>query len=240
MLIEYAYNGNQAGFYLRDDQVSGGPSWLESDKYEVDAKVEDSLASRKWRRDFLMSSGHDQIRLMRPDAAGGSVQVEGELHQTKELPVFALVVAKNGPKLHRVYSSAGDTYPGGYILPEQKYHRHGLWESKAKSLGSESLSPWSQFARYLLSRQPELEGREVKDETALKGTYDFTLHWTSDQSQPTTFKLPSPATESAPPSGSSGPSLFSALQEQLGLKLESAKAPVEVLMIDHIERPSEN
>jgi len=95
----------------------------------------------------------------------------------------------------------------------------------------------------VLSRQPEIEGREVIDETALKGNYDFTLHWTPDQSQAAMFKGPAdgkPGTDNAPPPESSGPSLFTAIQEQLGLKLESKKSQVEILVIDHVEQPSED
>ena len=86
-------------------------------------------------------------------------------------------------------------------------------------------------------------GRTVLDQTGLKGNYDFTLHWTPDQSQAAMPMGPDggkPATDNAPPPESSGPSIFTAIQEQLGLKLESTKGPVDVIVIDHIERPSEN
>jgi len=72
----------------------------------------------------------------------------------------------------------------------------------------------------LWARQRELDGRKILDRTGLTGAYDLTLKWD--------------------PTDATGPSLFTAIQEQLGLKLESTKAPVEVLVIDHIERPSEN
>jgi uncharacterized protein (TIGR03435 family) len=80
-------------------------------------------------------------------------------------------------------------------------------------------------------------GREVRDRTSLTGPYDLTLHWTPDE-----FQVPGPAEmgkaeQSADPAG---PSLLAALQEQLGLKLEAAKGPVEVLVIDHAEKPSGN
>jgi uncharacterized protein (TIGR03435 family) len=86
-------------------------------------------------------------------------------------------------------------------------------------------------------------GRTVLDKTGLKGNYDFTLEWTPDQSQPAMLMGPEggkPGTDNAPPPESSGPSLFTAIQEQLGLKLESTKGPVEILVIDHVEKPSEN
>jgi uncharacterized protein (TIGR03435 family) len=94
----------------------------------------------------------------------------------------------------------------------------------------------------LLSEQAELRGREVLNQTGLKGKYDFTLQWTPGQSA---AAMPGPdgartGIDNPPPPDSSGPSLFTALQEQLGLKLEATKGPVEVLVIDHIEKPSEN
>jgi uncharacterized protein (TIGR03435 family) len=80
------------------------------------------------------------------------------------------------------------------------------------------------------------------DKTGLTGNYDFTLQWTPDESQGPMFK----GADGAPPGGnpappeSSGPSLFTAIQEQLGLKLESQKGPVEIIVIDHVEKPSQN
>ncbi len=86
-------------------------------------------------------------------------------------------------------------------------------------------------------------GRTVLDQTGLKGKYDIALKWTPDQSQSAMFQGPpgaGPGAETAPPPDSSGPSIFTSIQEQLGLKLESQKGPEEVLVIDHIERPSAN
>src|SRR5215467_3156805 len=93
-----------------------------------------------------------------------------------------------------------------------------------------------------LSHEPELEGREVVDQTGLKDRYDFTLHWTPEQAQ-TAIKHPKDGiirVGGKSSAESSGPSLFTAIQEQLGLKLESKRVPVKILVIDHIERPSEN
>jgi uncharacterized protein (TIGR03435 family) len=88
---------------------------------------------------------------------------------------------------------------------------------------------------HLLTQQT---GRTVVDNTGLKGNYDFTLHWTPDQSA-TPLSGPG-ASPDASTSSESGPSIFTAIQEQLGLKLESQKGSVEILVIDHVERPSEN
>src|SRR5207253_1860115 len=96
------------------------------------------------------------------------------------------------------------------------------------------------FLVFQLSQQL---GRSVVDKTGLKGNYDFTLHWAPDQTQGAMFKGPEgaiPETASGPPPDTSGPSIFTAIQEQLGLKLESTKGPVEMIVIDHVERPSED
>ncbi len=83
-------------------------------------------------------------------------------------------------------------------------------------------------------------GRTVIDRTGLTGNYDYTLQWTPDDAPP-----PTPGADGAqanPDAGAdaAGPSIFTALQEQLGLKLESSKGPVDVIVIDHVDLPSEN
>jgi len=84
-------------------------------------------------------------------------------------------------------------------------------------------------------------GRPVLDQTGLKGKYDYRLEYMEDQTQGSMLKGPEGAAgpDSAPPE-SSMPSIFTAIQEQLGLKLESTKGPVDIIVIDHIEKPSEN
>ena len=110
-------------------------------------------------------------------------------------------------------------------------------------MGREGLTaqglPIADLVRHL-SRQL---GRTVVDKTGLTGKYDFTLKWAPDERQAPMFKgtegsQPGIGGTSAPES--SGPSIFTAIQEQLGLKLESEKGPVDILVIDHVERPSEN
>lgn len=88
-------------------------------------------------------------------------------------------------------------------------------------------------------------GRRVLDETGFKGNYDLTLHWTPDEAQaPTAMGAPGgpdgrpPGDSALPPD--TGPSIFTALEEQLGLKLDSRNSPVDTFVIEHIERPSEN
>ena len=151
--------------------------------------------------------------------------------ETKELPIYSLVVAKGGSKLQE--AKPGDSYANGLKGPDGRpggahVMRMGRGELTAQGIGMNEIA-------HLLTPQT---GRTVVDNTGLKGNYDFKLHWTPDQSTPA-LGGPGGGPDSST-SSESGPSLFTAIQEQLGLKLEPGKAPVEILVIDHVERPSEN
>lgn len=135
------------------------------------------------------------------------------LHRvTKELPVYALVVGKGGSKLQASTSAQMRIRTGRGQFDMQK--------GEMKTFANE-------LARQL--------GRTVIDKTELAGEYDFKLEWTPDEAQS------GPAAEPGTVQiEGTGPSIFTALQEQLGLKLESTKGPVEILMIDRVEKASEN
>ena len=139
--------------------------------------------------------------------------------KTEELPVYALVVAKDGPKLKQVeispFPAPGTPVPPGAHFPH--LGPTGPNQLTATAMPMNFMTAW-------LSQFDELGNRIVVDETGLKGNYDWVLNGVS----------------MAPSADSSVTSIFTALQEQLGLKLVSQKAPVEVLVIDHAERPSEN
>lgn len=224
-LITFAYD-------VKEFQVSGGPSWINSERYDIDAKEEDSLV--------------EELQKLPPDQRGEQIRLRAQslladrfkltLHrETKELPVYALVVGKNGPKLQE--AKPGDTYPNGMKGLDGRAHG-GMMRMGRGQLTGQAI-PLASLAT-MLSQQL---GRTVVDKTGLKGNYDFTLQWTPDQSQPAMLMGPEggkPGTDNAPPPESSGPSIFTAIQEQLGLKLESQKGPVEFLVIDHVEKPSEN
>ena len=145
--------------------------------------------------------------------------------ETKKLPIYSLVVAKGGAKLHE--AKPGDTYPTGIKGPNGRSASHmmrmGRGELTAQGIGMEEIA-------HLLTQQA---GRTVVDNTALKGNYDFTLHWTPDQSAPA-LSGPSGGGPDSTTSSESGPSIFTAIQEQLGLKLEPQKGPVEILVVDHV------
>jgi uncharacterized protein (TIGR03435 family) len=160
-------------------------------------------------------------------------------HETKELPIYELTVAKNGPKLKE---SAGeppqaDISAGmkrdkdGYPLPPPGQMGVIFVNGSLRARLNAANESMPELAKTLTS---ELE-RLVVDGTGLKGKYDFVLSWS-----PETIGG-APSAPSTTPAEDAGPSVFAALQQQLGLKLESKKGPVEILVIDHYEKnPTEN
>ena len=162
--------------------------------------------------------------------------------QTTQLGVYVLVVAKNGPKLQE--AKPGDTYPNGLKDPEggspAGIFRLGRFQGGRGELVGQGLS----MAKLLRLLSEDILNRSVIDNTGLTGNYDFTLEWKiGDESQGPMFKDMGDhpqVTSSIPLPEFSGPSFFNAIQEQLGLKLESQNSPGVVLVIDHVEKPSEN
>ena len=142
-------------------------------------------------------------------------------HQTKELPVYALVVAKGGPKFQQAKSD--DKGPD-------------------VDLGAGQLTFQACPMAIVVTVMSNMMHRTVLDQTGLKGNYDFTVQWRKDQTMSGMPREPVGGVSGPDdaPLDSSGPSFFTALREQLGLKLESTKGPVDVIVVDHIERPSEN
>ena len=219
MLIQNAYG-------IREDLISGAPSWADSARFDIDAKVAGSDV------DALKKLSPEQRRLvLRPLLAD---RFKLKIHtETKQLPVYELVAPKGGSKLKE--ATAGDTYANG-IKGFDGVGRGGMMRVGRGQLTAQAV-PMTSLAN-MLSQQLQ---RTVLDKTGLTGKYDLELNWTPDQGSDPMFKGP----EGSPPRGdaapdSSGPSIFTALQEQLGLKLQSAKGPVETLVIDHVEMPSEN
>lgn len=227
-LIDLAYD-------IRDFQISGGPAWIGSDKYDIDAKEPDELAAQ------LMNLPDQQRR----EKLGLLVQslltdrFQLKVHrETKELPVYALVIAKNGPKLQA--AKPGETYGNGIKTPDGHPTGGRFMRMRPGELDGQG-TPMA-FLVQTLSQQL---GQTVMDQTGLKGNYDFTLKWTPDPGSPGMMPGPPPGAgpgpdKQPPPPDASGPSLFTAVQEQLGLKLQSTKGAVSIIVIDHIERPSEN
>jgi len=194
-LIEFAYD-------VREDQISGGPAWLDSMRYEVVAKPGEGAD---------ISGGARLTKLRTQSLLADRFHLEFH-RETKELPVLVLTVAKNGPKgLRESTAARPDFVSNGHHLSCQRVSM-------------------AMFARDFVANQT---GRSVTDNTGIAGEFDFTLDWSPDDA-------PSPASVDGGPAAAQFPSFFAALQEQLGLKLEQQKGPVDVLVVDHAERPTEN
>jgi uncharacterized protein (TIGR03435 family) len=162
--------------------------------------------------------------------------------ETKQLGVYVLVIAKNGPKLEE--AKPGNAYLNGFIDNGEPLgagvFKLGRYVGGSGELISQGLS----MATLVRLLSEEILNRSVLDNTGLTGNYDFTLQWRiADESQGPMFKEVGDhqqVTGRTPPPEYSGPSFFTAIQEQLGLKLEPAKGPVDIIVIEHIEQPSEN
>ncbi|MGO4882758.1 MAG: TIGR03435 family protein [Bryobacteraceae bacterium] len=228
----------QEAYGVKDSQISGAPAWFDSEHYDVEAKADDSFdeVAHRLGRDEQEVQLRQMLQAMLADRLKLVLH-----HDTKELSEYALVVAKNGPKFHETTAPAmdpaaenrplGPPAPGA-PMPRGSIRMTGRGELTLTGIGI------TQFAD-VLSRQL---GLLVVDKTGLKGEYDFTLKWTPDEGQGQMFRGAGgpPPDGAPPPPDASGPSIFTALQEQLGLKLESQKGPVDTIVIDHVERPSEN
>ena len=201
-LVSNAYN-------IRPGLISGFPEWANSARFDIDAKVTDASA------DSLHKLSEDQRRSMLLALLTDRFHLRAHF-EPRILPVYNLVVTKDGPKFkeHPAVSPQSESGPGSN--PKPGSIQFGNSEMTATSIPIHNLV-WNLSYRV---------GREVIDKTGLIGTYDFTLKWTPTQPEGET--------------DNNAPDLFTALEEQLGLKLEPSKGPVDTLVVDHVEMPTEN
>jgi uncharacterized protein (TIGR03435 family) len=212
MLIDFAYD-------VRNHQISGGPNWLDTAKFDIEAKA---------GGDAPLLPGPEvgsRLRLMVQSLLAERYKLT--LHkETREEQVYELVVDKGGSKLKLTERSpdkdAADTAKAG---PQ------GL-----RTAGRGQLEGMAAPASMLAKEFSRITGRSVIDRTGLAGRFDFHLKWTPDPGAPP----PMAGLEAGSPPDPSWPSLFTAVQEELGLKLQSTKGPVEILVIDHVEKPDAN
>ncbi|HKO20191.1 MAG TPA: TIGR03435 family protein, partial [Acidobacteriaceae bacterium] len=196
-LITFAYG-------IQQKQIVNGPAWME-EKYDIDGVP-----------DVDGQPNGQQMRMLVADALVQRFGLKFH-HEQKELPVYALTVAKGGPKL-TVTADAPST-PGNFLYsaPGRLHVTNNTMKEFCKGMQESAMD------------------KPVVDQTGLTDRYDFQLNWTPDQSQfGGRAKPPSPDDPNAPPS------LYTALQEQLGLKLETTKAMVDAFAIDRMEKPGEN
>jgi uncharacterized protein (TIGR03435 family) len=198
-------------------RILGGPKWLDSTRFDIEAKMDDAEAAQLKALDYEHRRIQAQAMFQQLLAERFQLKVHSE---TRELPVYALVVTKKGAKLQPAKDITGNAGTSS------NSHGSGVqFTATGQTV--------EQLAQSLASAAARDLGREVIDKTGIEGKFDVALNWTRDTA----------ATSVAGPdstSQDSGPSIFTAIQEQLGLKLEPAKGPVRVLVIDHVEMPSEN
>ena len=189
---------------VRTFQIFGGPAWIATERFDVDARAATAQTDPSKFRDEQQKVG-ERLRNLLAD------RFHLALHrETKELPAYELVIAKGGAKLQE--STDG-----------KNFIRRGIGTLKGQSVGLKMLA---------LNLSNELNS-PVIDKTGLTQNYDFELKWTPLAPSATSVDPP-------PPTDPDRPSIFTALSEQLGLRLESKNGPVEVLVVDRAEKPSKN
>jgi len=201
----------QQAFAVDPDRIIGLPAWAKTDQYAIQAKVDDNDVLR-WK-----SLNWKTRKVAFQSLLAGRYGFKAHL-EFRESRAYSLVIAGNGPRLHAANPS--DKYANGLKGPDGSALSSG---AAITGPGTIVLQGGSISTLVKLLSNQDLE-YPISDETGLTGIYDFKLEWT-----------PNYATA---PSGGSILSLFTAIQEQLGLKLEVKKKPVEMIVVDHIERPS--
>jgi len=200
----------QLAYHIQEAQISGPHDFLNKTKFDIEAK----LAPHYVEQMSEHMGGEDQgmLRSILTD------QFKLVTHfEARTLPAYDLVVDDSGAKLQ----------PSG----SQPRMMH-LGRGELTSSGT----PLELLAAQLSTRL----GRPVVDKTGLKGNYVFNLRWTPDPSEEENLKQSGEQVAPEPPADPNGPSLVTALQDQLGLKLQPNSEAVEVLVIDHAEEPAEN
>lgn len=224
-LIRFAYD-------VQDTRLVGGPDWIRSERFDIVAKAEQPLPA--WGPAGPPMPLLLMLRTLLADRFGLVVHQE-----TRDLPVYALVVAREdrnfGPEIRASKLECDSQARAGRAGPPPPGRGAADQPTCGMRIGPGQMiiggTPMSQFAMVLSN----FVQRVVIDRTQLPGTFDFRLSWTPDRIPQAE---PPPGAPPLPPIDPNGPSLFAALQEQLGLKLESTRAPLDVLVIDRVERPT--
>jgi uncharacterized protein (TIGR03435 family) len=226
LLIQNAYN-------VKNYQIVGGPPWIENQRYNIEAKAEGNASQTQL---MLMLQGVLTDRFMLKTH-----------RETRELPVYVLSAAKNGPQLPAPEEGDCVTVDPNAPGPPNPPPPPGSGQVQMFPCGripGISLTPTDatlEGRRVLMTDLTQIlsrvMGRTVLDKTGFTKPFNVHLVFTPDDSL---AGVPAAGRPGIPAADVSGRSLFNALQEELGLKLESSKGPVEVIVIDHIEKPATN
>jgi uncharacterized protein (TIGR03435 family) len=215
----------RAAYHVWDYQIVGGPAWIDTDRYDILLKMTEPWGVEPWRKPLrpLQDVLTDKFGL--------------KLHrETRELPVFILTVSKTGGELHRSRVQNCPPFSLSRDLPQvgaRPADCSGVMTGPNLQLNETlDVAGMSISGPYSLKEHIESELRQIViDKTGLTGLFDIVLEWNREA---TKQRLKGPIKEDP-----DGPSLFEALEQQLGLKLEATKGPVEVLVIDHADKPTE-
>lgn len=222
-LICWAFGGTSVP--LPSNEVSGGPGWIDSERYDIDAKLDDSQAAAITK--LFINDQIVQVRLMVQSLLADRFKMVAKDTTVTRL-IYALVIANGGSRMHETVPGSeskikAGNHPVQFAGGPGELNGHGI--------------PMTLLVRFL--SQAGGLGRPVVDKTGLSGNYDVELRWNPDLDSSETMQRPLSGGGSASPD-SSGPSIFTAIQDQLGLRLKATQGPVEDLEIAHIEKPSEN
>jgi bla regulator protein blaR1 len=227
---------NPHAFY---ETLTGGPGWIRSDLYDIEAKPEGRPSREMMGGPMMQALLEDRFKL--------------KIHrEVRQVPVYELVIGKGGPKMPKVDEAtcpkvtpeeriallkAGQPLPNDCGAQRWVFPRNGMMSENDHGLTLDQYA--SGLTRVL--------DRAVIDKTGLKGLFDFHVDFSPDQTTPAFMPggvMKGAGTPNSPPIGDApeptGPSFVTAIQEWLGLKLQPAKEPGDFLVIDSIERPSEN
>ncbi len=186
-------------------QIEGGPAWVGSDDYDIDAKAEEPTTI-------------DNLHIMFQNLLADRFNLKYYM-ETRKGPVYALTVDKAGVKMKRDPNAEG--WSGNYPIS-------GTGRANFTGTGVTM-----KYLCYWLGLRLQRDERQVVDETGLTGTWDFKLSFLPELP-------PNMSRDQLPPDLANRPSIFEALPEQLGLKLQPGQGPVQYFVIDHIDRPSPN
>ncbi|HZI77856.1 MAG TPA: TIGR03435 family protein [Vicinamibacterales bacterium] len=208
---------------ITNDQIVGGPAWIDSDRFDITAKASGPFGQDEARK-MLQALLADRFGLV-------------TRNETRELSVYLLVRARKdgalGPQMKKSDLDCAALFASvtaGAKMPDRLPNGNlpcGISVRAAQGLVVGSPASMEQVARNLVGGV----GRIVVDKTGLEGYYDFTLNFAPEAP-------PQPGAPAGPAPDATAPSLFTAMQEQLGLKLEPGRAPIQVLVIDRAERPA--
>jgi uncharacterized protein (TIGR03435 family) len=227
-------------YKIESSQVTGGPDWIGKALFQIEARGEESASQ-------------DQMRLMVQTLIEDRFKLKFR-RESRETSVYLLVVAKGGHKLKEAKDENGNPIvslppppdkppspeeiakmmksgPAGKLSP-------GGFTMMMSPTGSELRASAVTMQKFADSLRNNV-GRKVVDKTGLNGFYDVELHYAQD-TQLGTDRIVMPGSDTPVPVSNSGPSIYTALQEQLGLKLEPEKVPLEYIVIDSAEKPAEN